>query len=82
LRPVDLSDEGPDVFQSYLSCVYFGSETLKIYANDLERQVTSFSVMLFVHFGKPERDESSITNFFQRLRRVQTRSFLVIIVGR
>jgi hypothetical protein len=37
-----------DVFQAYLNCVYFGSQTLRQHANDFQRQIKSFDVKLCV----------------------------------
>jgi hypothetical protein len=37
-----------DVFQAYLNCVYFGSQTLRQHANDFKRQIKSFDVKLCV----------------------------------
>lgn len=38
-KPVDLSDEDPEVFQTYLNCVYIGPETLKGIGGAFEREV-------------------------------------------
>lgn len=38
-KPVDLSDEDPDVFQDYLNCVYIGSDTLGVSREAFEREV-------------------------------------------
>lgn len=33
-RPVDLTDEDPEVFQGYMNCVYFGSDIVQYWVND------------------------------------------------
>ena len=38
-KPVDLSDEDPDIFQAYLNCVYVGAETLEEIPGSFESEV-------------------------------------------
>jgi hypothetical protein len=38
-KPINLEDEDPEVFQAYLHCVYFGSETLDEHFDNFLREV-------------------------------------------
>ena len=64
-KPVDLSDEDPDVFQAYLNCVYFGSEALHEHSVEFERQLPASNVDLLVFVGSPNRDEHSLAQCFE-----------------
>ena len=47
-KPVDLTDEDPEVFQAYLNCVYFGPQTLREHAEEFERQIEQFNTIICV----------------------------------
>jgi hypothetical protein len=47
-KPVDLTDEDPEVFQAYLNCVYFGPQTLCEHVNEFERQTERFNTVICV----------------------------------
>jgi len=36
-KPVDLKDEDPELFQAYMNCVYFGSDTIEHWVDTFER---------------------------------------------
>jgi len=63
-KPVDLSDEDPDVFQFYLDCVCLGAKSLQKFTTEFERQMSSYGPIVDVFFTKTEPDESSITRIF------------------
>lgn len=73
-RPVDLSDEDPEVFQAYLNCVYFGPKALREHIVEFERQMSAFKVELFVCVAHADPDEDSVARFFEKydgLKRVR-----------
>ena len=59
-KPVDLSDEDPDVFQTYLNCVYFGSKVLHEHTVEFKRQLVASNVELLVCAADPKLDEMSL----------------------
>lgn len=64
-KPVDLSDEDPDVFQDYLNCVYLGPEALHEHIVEFERQISAHWVELYVCIRHQEQDEQSVAKIFE-----------------
>jgi hypothetical protein len=58
-KPVDLTDEDPEVFHAYLNCVYFGPQTLREHGDEFERQLQTFHAKLFV-YSTDAVDEASL----------------------
>lgn len=82
-KPVDLTDEDPEVFQAYLNCVYFGPQTLREHGDEFERQLQSFHAKLFV-YSTDAVDEASLERAlakFGHVKSIELRSRTYNVIG-
>jgi hypothetical protein len=68
IKPVDLSDVDPDVFQAYLNCVYVGPETLEEIPGAFEREVrggdtAGFSTLVIFNVCEDVTRENIVQRF-------------------
>lgn len=67
LRPVDLRDEDPDVFQTHMYCVYFGKEVLREHLEDFKLEIESFGTRLFVSSVRQDVTTGSLRHALERI---------------
>ena len=66
VKPVDLSDVGPDVFQAYLNCVYVGPKSLEEVSGAFEREVRGSTVAFSHLFVYKICEDVTTENIVQR----------------
>lgn len=71
LKPVDLSDEDPDVFQTYMNCVYFGKAVLQERLGDLKRQIEEYGTRLLVSNVRPNATTGSLRHALREIGDVE-----------
>ena len=74
-KPVDLSDEDPDIFQAYLNCVYVGAETLEEIPGSFESEVREstggFPDVWVKNNGKEVITKETPIGYFERFGEIE-----------